>query len=149
MRARSCAPATCRRRVRPGAVARTVRTCAALVTCRASRGERSLLEVARIRATSAASGPRRVRIPARAHWPGSAGPRPNRETFALEGDPETAALSDFVALGRTPGRLRARLGAVVRCRSMTLAPIEAARWLGGLGSAAGTNEVVGLAVEES
>ena len=38
---------------------------------------------------------------------------------------------------------------MVRCRSMTLARIEAARWLGWLGSAAGTNEVVGLAVEES
>ena len=126
-----------------------MRTCRRPRSLQGSRGERSLLEVARIRAEFGG-----VRAAARADsgpcaLAGSAGPRPNRETFALEGDPETAALSDFVALGRAPGRLRARLGAVVRCRSMTLARIEAARWLGGLGSAAGTNEVVGLAVEES
>jgi len=112
-------------------------------------GRKSLLDVARVRGRArrrpgrGACGFRPVRIGR------VAGPRPNRETFALEGDPETAALSDFVALGRAPGRLRARLGAMVRCRSMTLARIEAARWLGWLGSAAGTNEVVGLAVEES
>ena len=40
---------------------------------------------------------------------------------------------------------------MVRCRSMTPAPNEAARWLGWLESAAGTNEdaVVRLAVEGS
>ena len=38
---------------------------------------------------------------------------------------------------------------MVRCRSMTLAPIEEARWLGWQESAAGTNAVEHLAVEES
>ena len=112
-------------------------------------GAKSLLEVAR--------DPRRAR---RRPGRGACGFRPVRigrigraaaesGDFRPRGDPETAALSDFVALERAPGRLRARLGAMVRCRSMTLAPIEAARWLGWLGSAAGTNEVVRLAVEES
>ena len=69
------------------------------------------------------------------------------ETFAPEAILKLPLLSDFVALKRAPGRLRARLGAMVRCRSMTLTPIGAARWLGWLESAAGTNDVVRLAVE--
>ena len=73
-------------------------------------------------------GPRRARrlpvraagrIQARAHWSNRRSAA-GRETFAPGGSSATVALSDFVVLERAPGRLRVSLGAVVRCRSMTI-----------------------------
>ena len=72
--------------------------------------------------SSAAVGQRRGRIQDRARWPD----RPIRPIrcrsgdYLPEGGPETAALSDFVALERAPGRLRARLGPWYAVAQMTI-----------------------------
>ena len=78
--------------------------------CRGQPGRKSLLDVARTRAelggvrTAGACGFRPVRIDRIGRAAAESG------DFRPRGDPETAALSDFVALERAPGRLRARLG---------------------------------------